>query len=119
MTTYETGVKLVNLCKQNKNREALETLYSEHIVSVEPKKMPGEPMVKHGLDAIRSKNTWWEINQQVNSSVIDGPYVNGDQFSVSFKYDVTNKADGVRKNMSEIAVYTVQNDKIVNEEFFA
>ena len=32
--------------------------------------------------------------------------------------DVTPKATGQRTAMSEIAVYTVENDKIVHEVFF-
>lgn len=118
MATLETGKKLVDLCKQNKNMEALDTLYSSEIVSVEPMASPGMPAEMHGIDAIRGKNVWWFENQQINSSIVDGPFVNGDQFAVNFQYDVTNKKDGKRTKMSEVGLYTVKNDKIVKEEFF-
>ena len=67
---------------------------------------------------IREKNIWWSENQEVHSALIEGPFVNGDRFSVKFKYDVTNKKNGKRMNMAEIGMYTVRNDKIVKEEFF-
>lgn len=118
MTTLETGKKLVELCKQNKNLEALDSLYSPEIVSLEPHAMPGMPLETHGIEAIRGKNVSWFANQKINSSTIDGPFVNGDRFSVNFKYDVTNNKNGKRMNMAEIGVYTVKNDKIVKEEFF-
>ncbi len=118
MTPLETGKKLVALCKQNKNLEALDTLYSPDIVSVEPMSSAGMPAEMRGIDAIRGKNVWWFENQKVNSSTIEGPFVNGDRFTVNFKYDVTNKKDGKRMNMAEVGLYTVQKDKIVREEFF-
>jgi len=34
-STYEIGKKLVELCKAGKNAEAMDTLYSPNIVSVE------------------------------------------------------------------------------------
>ena len=35
-----------------------------------------------------------------------------------FTYDVTNKPSGRRMQMDETALFTVENDKIVREEFF-
>ncbi len=119
MTPFETGKKLVELCKQNKNLEAVDTLYSKEIISIEPMTMSGMDAESKGIDAIRKKNVWWFENQQIHSSTIEGPFVNGDRFSVNFKYDVTNKKDGKRMNMSEIGLYTVSKDKIVKEEFFS
>ena len=118
MDTLQIGEKLVTLCKQNKNLEALDALYSPEIVSIEPEAMPGMAAEMHGLDAIRGKNVRWFESQQVNSSTIEGPFINGDRFSVNFKYDVTNKKDGKRMNMAEVGLYTVRNDKIIKEEFF-
>ncbi len=56
--------------------------------------MAGMPAEMRGIDAIRGKNVWWMENQQVHSASVDGPFVNGDRFSVNFKYDVTSKKDG-------------------------
>jgi hypothetical protein len=35
-----------------------------------------------------------------------------------FDYDVTPRAGGERFHMKEVALYTVEGDKIVREEFF-
>ena len=41
MTTLEVGKKLVELCNQGKNMEAMETLYAQDICSVEAGGPPG------------------------------------------------------------------------------
>lgn len=40
-----------------------------------------------------------------------------DQFVVHFVMDVTPKAAGERTQLNEVALYTVANGKIVQEEF--
>ena len=40
------------------------------------------------------------------------------RFAVRFAYDVTNKPSGRRMQMDEIGLFTVENGKIVREEFF-
>ena len=61
MNTYEVGKKLVDLCKAGKNMEAVKTLYSPKIVSIEAhtgdSKMPAR---MEGFDAVRGKQEWWE-----------------------------------------------------------
>jgi ketosteroid isomerase-like protein len=47
-----------------------------------------------------------------------GPYVNGDQFALRFKIDVTPKASGQRTQMEEVGLYTVRDGKIAEERFF-
>lgn len=118
MSTLETGNKLVEFCKQNKNMEAIDSLYSQDIVSLEPRSTAEAPAEVHGLEAIRGKNQWWIDNQKINSSSIEGPFVNGDRFSVNFKYNVTGKKDGKSMDMKEIGLYTVRDDKIIREEFY-
>ena len=118
MTTMEIGKKLVDLCKQNKNLEAINTLYSPDIVSVEAAGMPNMPAEMKGLPAVLGKNKWWLDNHEVHSASCEGPYPHGDQFIVRFNYDVTNKPSGKRMQMDEMALFTVDAGKIVREEFF-
>jgi hypothetical protein len=49
---------------------------------------------------------------------VDGTYVNGDQFVVRFKMDITRKASGQRMTIDEMADYTVKGGKIAEERFF-
>ncbi len=119
--TLTVGKKLVELCRQGKIDEAMETLYSHHIVSVEPMGGPNMPARMEGIEAIKGKGTWWQQNHEVHSAQAEGPYPHGDRFIVHFKYDVTPKAGpmaGKRHVMDETALYTVKDGKITHEEFF-
>jgi hypothetical protein len=49
---------------------------------------------------------------------VEGPWPNGDRFIVRFVVDVTDKPSGKRFTVDETALFTVQGDKIVREEFF-
>jgi hypothetical protein len=42
MNTFEIGQKMVELCRQGKNDEAIKTLFSDDIVSVEAGAPPGQ-----------------------------------------------------------------------------
>jgi hypothetical protein len=88
MNTMEIATRLVELCRQGKNAEAVKTLFSDTAVSVE---------------AFAS---------------ITGPWPHGNRFVVGFQYDVTNKPSGHRMKMDEVGLYTIENGKIVREEFF-
>jgi ketosteroid isomerase-like protein len=118
MTTLEIGTKLVELCKQGKNHEAMETLYAPDVVAVEAAAMPGMPAETQGLDKVRAKSKWWADNHTIHSASVEGPWPNGDRFAVRFSYDITNKPQNRRMQMDEIALFTVKNGKIVREEFF-
>jgi ketosteroid isomerase-like protein len=44
--------------------------------------------------------------------------VGENQFAVQYTFDVTFKPTGQRTEMSEMALYTVKDGKIVREQFF-
>lgn len=120
-TAFEVGQKLVALCKQGKNVEAIDTLYSPNIVSVEVHGNEKMPARTQGIEAVRGKNKWWVDNHTVHSGDAQGPFPHGDRFIVRFHYDVTPKAGpmaGKRMKMDEAALYTVKDGKITQEEFF-
>jgi hypothetical protein len=119
--TLTVAKKLVDLCRQGKNDEAIDTLYSHHIVSVEVSGGPDMPARMEGLEAIKGKSAWWSANHEVHKAEIDGPYPHGDRFIVVFKYDVTAKGGpmaGKSFSMHEAGLYTVHEGKITHEEFF-
>ncbi len=118
MTTMDVGKKLVELCKQGKNDEAIEALYSPDIISVEAGAPPGQDATSRGIDAVRGKSKWWSESHVVHSSSVDGPYPHGDRFIVKFVYDITFKPQDRRFTMQEMALYTVTDGKIAKEEFF-
>ena len=116
------GKKLVSFCRDGKILEAVETLYSPQIVSIEAVSGgPSMPARMEGLEAIKGKNDWWVKNHEVHSAKAEGPYPHGYRFIVRFTYDVTAKAGpmaGKRMTLDEAALYTVRDGKITQEEFF-
>lgn len=117
-TTLEVASKYVELCKNHQNHIALETLFSPEAVSVEAMAMPGMAAEVRGLAAIMAKGKAWMDAHEIHSAAVEGPWPNGDRFVVRFTYDVTNRPSGRRMQMDEMALFTIQNGKIVREEFF-
>ena len=118
MSTKEIGTELVALCRQGKNLEAIEKFYSQDIVSVEPVPMPSMGQTQTGMDAVKGKNKWWAENHEVHSSDVQGPFPHDNRFIVYFKFDVTPKHTGQRMTMEEVGLFTVEDGKIIKEEFF-
>lgn len=118
MKTMEIARKLMELCAQGKNMEALNTLFAQDAVSVEAGAPPGMQREAKGLAAIKAKGEWWVANHEVHSAAMTGPWPHDDRFIVGFQYDITNKPSGNRMKMNEVGLFTVKNGKIVREEFF-
>jgi ketosteroid isomerase-like protein len=118
LTTFEIAKKYVELCRAHQDAAALETLFSAEAVSIEAAAMPGMPIETKGRTAIAAKGKQWLENHEVHSAKLEGPWPNGNRFVVRFSYDVTNKPSGRRMQMEEAGLFTVEDDKIVREEFF-
>lgn len=116
MTTQEVANRLVELCRQGKNMDAINELYSSDIVSVEPE---GAPMgTLTGIDAVRGKTEgFFQGVKEFHDSYTSDPVVGGDHFSCAMGMDITMQ-DGMRMQMNEVAVYEVKDGKVVREEFF-
>jgi hypothetical protein len=110
--------ELVDLCRAGRNGDAIEKLYSEKIVSIEPFGDEAMPAEQKGIDAIRGKHNWWTENMVVHSADVSAPFIGDDGFAVYFNYETTFKPTGQRATMKEMAKYTVADGKIVKEEFF-
>jgi ketosteroid isomerase-like protein len=117
-STTAVANELVALCRAGRNLDAIAKLYSPKIVSIEPVGSEAMPAEMSGIEAIRQKNESWFENYEVNSAEVNGPFVGGDQFAVQYVFDTTSKATGQRSAMSEMALYTVKDGKIVREQFF-
>jgi SnoaL-like domain len=118
MTANEVAKRYVELCKEGKNEECLQTLFAKDAVSVEAAAPPGGDRTVRGLEAILGKSKWWRDNHTVHKAEAFGPYPHDDRFAVRFVYDITNKPSGKRLAMDEIGLFTVVNGKITREEFF-
>ena len=71
MSASSIGRKMVALCREGKNLESINTLYSKNIESVEPVAMPGMDQVAKGIEAVRGKNQWWMDNHDVHSAEVE------------------------------------------------
>jgi len=118
MTTQEVAKDLVALWKAGKFGESGEKYWADDVVSIEAGAPGGGDAVSKGKAAARGKGEWWETNHEVHGVEVEGPYVNGDQFVVRFKMDITQKASKQRITMDEMGVYTIRDGKIAEERFF-
>ena len=118
MTGHEVGKKYVALCKEGKNEQCLNELFSKDAVSVEAGGPPGMDRTSNGIEAIRAKGKWWTDNHTVHKAEVFGPYPHDNRFAVRFVYEITHKPSGRRINMDEVGLFTVENGKITREEFF-
>ena len=117
MNTQEIAQALCQHCQNQTEAEGLKTLYAADAVSIEPMAPEGMDPVTKGVDAIQAKHDWWNGAFEVHDVQMEGPYINGDKFSVIFQMDCTEKASGKRWQGKEISLYEVENGKIARETF--
>lgn len=116
MTTTEIAESLVELCRQGQNRKAIETLYAEQAVSIEPdsatvKRVEGKAGILQKGAALNAMIEQW------HGVTVSDPLIAGNFFSVAMSMDVTYKG-GNRTKAQEICVYEVADGKIVSEQFY-
>ncbi|KPF74736.1 ketosteroid isomerase [alpha proteobacterium AAP81b] len=116
MSTKEIAADVVAMARAG-NLDGIGAKYwADDVVSIEA--MEG-PMARiEGREAVHGKGVWWYGAHEVHSVETFGPWVNGDQFTVQWKMDVTQKASGQRMQIEEIALYTIRDGKIAEEKFF-
>lgn len=116
MNTQEVANRLVELCRQGENMQALKELYADNIVS---KEMPGAPnFMVNGKEAVTKKSEDWYANiEEFHGGDVSDPIVAENHFCCTIKMDCTFKDQG-RMQIEELAVYNVDNGKIVEEQFF-
>ena len=117
MNTEEVARKVVELTRKQSWKEALESLYSKDIVSVEARANESGSPETRGIDGVRDKVDWWLDSMETHSVKVHGPFVAHDRFVVQYDIDVTDKNSKKRMQISEVGVYTVKDGKIVREEF--
>jgi ketosteroid isomerase-like protein len=117
MNNAELATKLVELCRAGKFIDAVDSLYAEDVVSVEAMDFQGLGREMRGKDAVLAKNKKWFTDNDVHSAQVNGPFLSPEYFAVNFVLDWTPKASGECMQMSELAIYTVADGKIVREEF--
>ena len=116
MNTQEVANRLVELCRQGKNEDAINELYADNIISREPAGTPMEHT--EGKEAVLGKTQYWHNTvEEIHSGEISAPIVSGNFFSCTMDMDVTYKEHG-RMAMNEVCVFEVKDGQIVSEQFF-
>ncbi|ESZ38389.1 nuclear transport factor 2 family protein [Mesorhizobium sp. L2C066B000] len=116
MTIADVAKDFTEMLQQGDHLGAGEKYNADDIVSLEA--MEGPMAIARGKEALRQKGEWWQANHELHGGSVEGPYVNGDQFAVRFKFDITPKATGERVTMDEVGLYTVKNGKITEKRFY-
>ncbi|WP_118972948.1 SnoaL-like domain-containing protein [Taibaiella koreensis] len=113
MKTSQIAREVTQLIRERQNRQAKDTFYSNNIVSIEAN---GDK--REGIEALYQKSIDWATQVlEVHSVSVSDPQVAADHFSLNIKMDISYK-NGYRAVMDEIAVYEVNDGKIVLEQFF-
>lgn len=88
--------------------------YADDFESIE-----ADGMTHKGRAEVKGKHEYWFSAHEVHSFDVLGSFVGHDGFGIMYEIDVEAK-DGSfpRTKMSELAVYTVENGKIIRESFW-
>jgi hypothetical protein len=118
MTTQEIANQLVELCRRGEFEKALDDLFSDDAVSIEPYSTPDFEKETKGMKAIKEKGAKWNsMVQEVHGITISDPLVATNSFACTMRMNVTMKERG-HMDMTELCVYHVKDEKIVSEQFF-
>lgn len=98
----------------------VDEIYAEHAESVEAVVPPGRAVrIAKGRGAIKAKREDWAATHDIHRLDAEGPYVHPpNKFGVRFEAEVTQKDSGQKMTLRELAFYTIEEGKIVREEFF-
>jgi hypothetical protein len=110
-TPQEIGESLVALFNAGKAEEAESTWHHRKIDSIEE-----DGTVFEGWKGVQEKGKWWRENFTVISLKAAGPYVCSTGFTVIYSGRV-RMPDGNEVNAHECGVYTVEDGRIVREQF--
>ena len=117
MSAQEVANRLVQQCREGKNVDAINELYDDHIVSLEPEGAPMERKTVGKEAVLASTNQWFNSVEELHSAHISDPVVAGNFFACGMNIDATYKEHG-RNVMDELCVFEVKDGKIVTSQFF-
>jgi hypothetical protein len=109
----------MELCAQGKTLEVMHAMYAPEMVSV-----AADGMETVGRQAVIRKSEVGRADNTIRGDELCGPYFCGDanansgRFAVLRAPDVTRTAAGRGRVFEEVALYTVEDDKITREECF-
>lgn len=121
MRVEDIAQELVSLCRSHKFQEAQEKFYADDVISIEPHIVEKTDQIHselRGKEEVMQKAYRLQQIFEIHRLEISEPMVAGNFFTVKISTDSTNRLTGRRHNNSEIALYFVQEGKIIQEQFF-
>jgi len=117
MTTAEIAHRLHSLVETGEYDKAYDELFDSNVVAKEPQLVQlGLAEVK-GIDAVKGKVQALSAGiAQLNSREMSVPIITDKHIAFTNKVEATMK-DGSAFQLNEICLYTVDQGKIVSEEF--
>ena len=113
MTIEQVAAEVVKLIREGKNKQVKDTFYADNIVSIE-----GNGYTLTGIDAVLQKSIdFADQVSAVHAASVSEPLIAADHFALQMNMDISFK-NGHRAVMDEIAVYAVNDGKIVFEQYF-
>jgi len=116
--TKQIANKLVELCRNGEYSKAYDELFAKDAVAIEPENSQVPEKRTEGIEAFKQKDKqFMDMIKEIHASTVSEPLVTGNHIAVTYNMDVTMK-DGNRMPMDEVAVYKVEDGKIVSQQFF-
>lgn len=118
MTIEQIAIRLADYCRKEQFTQALEALYADNAVSIEPFEFPGFEKETKGLNAMLEKDKKFSaLVESRHGTTVSEPLIAGNSFCFVLTMDMKMKGRN-REKLTELCVYTVANEKIVSEQFF-
>ncbi len=115
MTAITTiASRLIELCNAGQFVDAYTELFSDNAISIDP--IAGPEPIK-GLQALIQREQDFLANTEIHEVKVSDAISTGSYFSVIFSLHITPKG-GDSRRVVELAVYKVENGKIVSQQFF-
>lgn len=118
MTVEQVATRLADYCRNEQFTQALKELYAENAVSIELFEFPGFDKETKGLKAMMEKDK--KFSAMVESrygTTVSEPLIAGNSFAFVLTMDMKMKGRD-RERLIELCVYTVEDGKIISEQFF-
>ena len=113
-TVLEVANKLVEYFNKGQEQKVWDELWDFAICSCEGF---GAEMEWRGRPAVEGKNAVWAKEHEIVGARAEGPFIGATGFGVRYEIEVIEKSTNKKIRMTEVGVYTVQNGRIVREEF--
>lgn len=117
MTTQDIAKDIYALCKEEKYTEVYDKYYTEETRAIEAIAMWGKDPVTVWVEAIKAKAEEREKTANVVNLEISEPTINDNQFILKMTMTTKNEKWEERTD-AEYVLYTVKNEKVVEERFF-